>query len=286
MNVLEVIPINTNIAEINEVMGVYIHAFQNGNATSNAIKKYFKEIDNADITNTIPFSSSRKYAAIEINHSNSYYIGAYSFLFSIQDEIYQQVQKYALEGKRAIVVASKEGPLEDSISQLKCIGLILMEDELRPNIQNILSYFKENQVDIKIISGDQAETVSFLARLAKVSDSDKCVDLSTNNISYDDVRNTKIENQNLIGPLFYKKAVCEGYSKLFQQILSLLNVKSLVVSGCGRNVDDGHVWNQVKINGVWYNVDITAQNYTIYNNEDWNMFLREDKIFLQYICNT
>lgn len=99
-----------------------------------------------------------------------------------------------------------------------------------------------------------------------------------NNISYDDVRNTKIENQNLMGPLFYKKAVCEGYSKLFQQILSLLNVKSLVVSGCGRNVDDGHVWNQVEINGIWYNVDITAQNYAIYNNEDWNMFLREDKI--------
>lgn len=100
-----------------------------------------------------------------------------------------------------------------------------------------------------------------------------------NNISYDDdVRNTKIENQNLIGPLFYKKAVCEGYSKLFQQILSLLNVKSLVVSGCGRKVDGGHVWNQVEINGIWYNVDITAQNYAIYNNEDWNMFLREDKI--------
>ena len=100
-----------------------------------------------------------------------------------------------------------------------------------------------------------------------------------NNISYDDdVRNTKIENQNLIGPLFYKKAVCEGYSKLFQQILSLLNVKYLVVSGCGRKVDGGHVWNQVEINGIWYNVDITAQNYAIYNNEDWNMFLREDKI--------
>lgn len=101
-----------------------------------------------------------------------------------------------------------------------------------------------------------------------------------NNISYDDdgVKNTKIENQNLIGPLFYKKAVCEGYSKLFQQILSLLNVKSLVVSGCGRKVDGGHVWNQVEINGVWYNADVTAQSYAIYNNEDWNMFLREDKM--------
>lgn len=101
-----------------------------------------------------------------------------------------------------------------------------------------------------------------------------------NNISYDDdgVRNTKIENQNLIGPLFYKKAVCEGYSKLFQQILSILNIKSLVVSGGGRKVDGGHVWNQVEINGVWYNADVTAQSYAVHNNENWNMFLREDKI--------
>ena len=101
-----------------------------------------------------------------------------------------------------------------------------------------------------------------------------------NNIFYDDdgIKNTKIENQNLIGPLFYKKAVCEGYSKLFQQILSILNIKSLVVSGCGRKVDDGHVWNQVEINGVWYNADVTTQNYAIHNNENWNMFLIEDKI--------
>ncbi len=101
-----------------------------------------------------------------------------------------------------------------------------------------------------------------------------------NNIFYDDdgIKNTKIENQNLIGPLFYKKAVCEGYSKLFQQILSILNIKSLVVSGCGKKVDDGHVWNQVEINGVWYNADVTAQNYAIHNNENWNMFLIEDKI--------
>ena len=75
-----------------------------------------------------------------------------------------------------------------------------------------------------------------------------------------------------------KKAVCEGYSKLFQQILSILNIKSLVVSGGGRKVDGGHVWNQVEINGVWYNADVTAQSYAVHNNENWNMFLREDKI--------
>lgn len=101
-----------------------------------------------------------------------------------------------------------------------------------------------------------------------------------NNIFYDNdgVKETKIENQNLIGPLFYKKSVCEGYSKLFQQVLSLLNVKSLIVSGGPGKVNGGHVWNQVEINGVWYNADVTAQSYAIHNNENWNMFLVEDKM--------
>lgn len=99
------------------------------------------------------------------------------------------------------------------------------------------------------------------------------------NISYDEEKfeNTKIENQNLIGPLFHHKAVCEGYSKLFKQVLSLLEIESIIVSGGGTKEDGGHVWNQVKIENKWYNADVTAQNYSICNNENRNMFLVSDK---------
>ena len=99
------------------------------------------------------------------------------------------------------------------------------------------------------------------------------------NISYDEegIENTKIENQNLIGPLFHHKAVCEGYSKLFKQVLSLLEIESIIVSGGGTKEDGGHVWNQVKIENKWYNADVTAQNYSICNNENCNMFLVSNK---------
>ena len=104
-------------------------------------------------------------------------------------------------------------------------------------------------------------------------------DYIANNVLYDDngVLNTNVESQNLIGPLFNKKSVCEGYSKLFKQILSLLGIESIIVSGGGSKADGGHVWNQVKINNVWYNADVTAQSYSIHNNENFNMFLVSDK---------
>ena len=105
------------------------------------------------------------------------------------------------------------------------------------------------------------------------------------NIYYDDngIQTTKITNQNLIGPIFYKKCVCEGYSKLLWQVCSLMNIEAIVVSGGGSKETDGHIWNQVYINGVWYNADLTATSYAIHHKENWNLFLVSDDK-LKYKC--
>lgn len=99
------------------------------------------------------------------------------------------------------------------------------------------------------------------------------------NIYYanDGVENTKSENQNLIGPLFNNKCVCEGYSKLLDQVCSLLNIESIIVSGGGSKEDGGHIWNQVCINDIWYNADVTAASWSIHNNENWNLCLVSDE---------
>jgi hypothetical protein len=109
-------------------------------------------------------------------------------------------------------------------------------------------------------------------------------ELSTN-IYYDDkgVTETKIENQNLIGPLFNGKCVCEGYSKLLDQICSLICIDSIVVSGGGSKENGGHIWNQVCIKDKWYNADMTAQSWAIHNNEDYNLCLVSDDS-LRYTC--
>lgn len=165
--------------------------------------------------------------------------------------------------------------------------LDILSKQYNINIDNQLELEKNNEV-----TNDIYDIETYIKMLDKIDDIiNKCksddviktinniFDYIANNVSYDDtgVLNTNIESQNLIGPLFNNKSVCEGYSKLFKQILSLLGIESIIVSGGGSKADGGHVWNQVKINDTWYNVDVTAQSYAIHNNENFNMFLVCDK---------
>lgn len=93
----------------------------------------------------------------------------------------------------------------------------------------------------------------------------------------DGVANNKIENQTLIGGLFNNKCVCEGYCKILQQLLSLVNIESSVVGGNGPKESGGHLWNQVKIDDIWYNVDVTYDSYLYHNNKEMMKCLVSDK---------
>ena len=115
----------------------------------------------------------------------------------------------------------------------------------------------------------------------------KIFDYILKNVSYDDngVTTTKIENQNLIGPVFNKKSVCEGYSKYLEQMLSLIGIKSIIVQGGGNKKDGGHVWNQVLIDNKWYNADVTAASYAFHHNEKIKTCLVKDDL-IKYRTNT
>lgn len=108
-----------------------------------------------------------------------------------------------------------------------------------------------------------------------------------NEVYYDDqgVMETKIDNQNLKNAVFNKKSVCEGYSKLLEQMLSLIGIDSKIVQGGGKKEDGGHVWNQVNIDGKWYNADVTLASYSIHNNEEIKTCLVKDSSLL-YKTNT
>jgi len=115
-----------------------------------------------------------------------------------------------------------------------------------------------------------------------------------NNVLYDDdgVKETKITNQNLIGPVLCNVGVCEGYSKFLQQMLSLIGVKSIVVQGGGAKEEGGHVWNQIMLNNKWYNADVTVASYDIRHGKKVSTYLVKDSNLLyktytsiSYKCN-
>ena len=80
-------------------------------------------------------------------------------------------------------------------------------------------------------------------------------------------------NQNILSVVENGRTVCQGYTKMMQLILKRMDIFCTLVNGraCGRNgVPDseelkdsenaewgGHVWNIVKCDGMYYNLDVT-----------------------------
>lgn len=57
------------------------------------------------------------------------------------------------------------------------------------------------------------------------------------------------------GPLVYGKALCEGYSKAFMYLCQSVGIECICVAGNANG--EGHMWNMLKLDGEWYNMDVT-----------------------------
>ncbi len=122
--------------------------------------------------NTIePFSSARKWSAFEFDDHGWFFLGAPDVLLSAADPARSVVVERSTAGKRLIALAtSVDGPDGDSIpSALETLAIIELEDEIRPDAEDTLRYFADQDVTIKVISGDNPETVAAIAERAGVT---------------------------------------------------------------------------------------------------------------------
>ena len=140
------------------------------NATSTALKSKLAEMAKFEptepITETIPFSSDRKYSGVKTK-KHTYLMGALEFI--TKDKTQLKLVKDMPSNYRIISV------IEDG----HLLGFALLEDELRHDAKEIINYFYKNDVDVKIISGDNLKTVQTIAEQTGVRSSDQAVDLST-----------------------------------------------------------------------------------------------------------
>lgn len=72
------------------------------------------------------------------------------------------------------------------------------------------------------------------------------------------------------GSLVNGKAVCEGYAKGFKAVMDRLNIPCVCVSGYSvkESGSDAHMWNTVKLDGNWYNIDVTWNATSGQNNQE------------------
>ena len=143
------------------------------NATTSALnKKFLKTAKNratseiGKITDIISFSSERKCSGVKTKNAE-YLLGAIEFITD-DKELIKRV-KQASEGYRTLAIVKNSKTL---------LGFIRLEDEIRPTASKIINYFYNNDIAVKIISGDDVEAVTKIATKVGVKDL-RAVDLSS-----------------------------------------------------------------------------------------------------------
>lgn len=162
------------------IMKSYNWAINENNFTGVALKEKFGIKNVFDSTEVIPFNSVNKYSATSLEKIGTICVGAYGYVPLIDNEIIKdKVEEYSKMGYRVLVVGhSKEGIKNQKLpAKMACLGLIVIQDHIRKNAKEILGWFGNNDVDIKVISGDNPLTVSEVAKVVGLKNADKYISL-------------------------------------------------------------------------------------------------------------
>ena len=178
---LDYIPINDSDTNMKNILSNIAKFSEDGNSTINAIKDYFKDITNEFIpVKKYAFSSKNKWSAITFENQGSYIIGAPEFILKNNFKKYENTINKYTKDYRVLVLAHTQSKIEKENLPLDTdiIGLLLITDKIRKEAKDTLEYFYKQDVNIKIISGDNPITVSKIAKQVGVKNYDKYIDMS------------------------------------------------------------------------------------------------------------
>ena len=184
MTVEDVVIVDERLTEeeITHLMADYVFAQQADNATMVALKKYFKGSSFREASGTLPFTSSNKYGAVTFKDGGNFVLGAPDVVLKQKfDMIKERVEEYSAKGCRVLLLASCDNnpltpPLTGDITPL---ALILLANKIRDTAPDTFRYFAENDVDVKVISGDSAMAVSEVAKRAGIKNAEQYIDART-----------------------------------------------------------------------------------------------------------
>ena len=156
---------------IDDILGSMLASLNDNNQTSIALYERFGHSTALQPIATLPFSSARKLSAVTFVGAGTFVLGAPEFVLKpMPVRIDKIVKQYAQMGLRVLVVAQASGQIQgDKVpAGLKAIAIITLSDNIRPDAINTIKWFKENEVEVKVISGDNPVTVSEVARRAGI----------------------------------------------------------------------------------------------------------------------
>ena len=185
MEVQDVIETDAYDAETMEPLSVLIGDFaaamDEDNITMRAVKMHFKTGSGKKPLSKCGFSSTVKYSSVTFE-DGEYVLGAPEMVLKERYETYEaQFKELTENGARVLAFGIYDGecggkPLEQGIVPL---GFLRIVNPIRESAKETFSYFAEQGVDVKVISGDNPLTVSRVAAQAGICNADRYTDAST-----------------------------------------------------------------------------------------------------------
>ena len=139
----------------------------NANGTMRAIAVALSAPTDWTRTHTIAFNSDRKWSAASFADRGSYVLGAPDVLLLADDPLREQALVKAKTGLRVVMLGHSQAALDghqELPPDLRSLALVSLTEQVRPDAKDTLDYFASQGVDVKIISGDNPQTVGAIAR--------------------------------------------------------------------------------------------------------------------------
>ena len=216
--------------DLEQLMGRMVSALGDENETFQALRQHYKRNQSTNTKLVLPFSSERKFSGVVFEGEGTYLMGAYQFIFPQADPaVLEKIAEYASQGLRVLTVAHSPNDMTDYTlaEDFEIVGFVFMTDVVRKNAPDILGYFEEQGVDLKVISGDDPVTVAAIAARAGLKDADKYIDATT--IHTDEEMEDAILKYSVFGRVTPKQK---------QQMVRLLKQNGRTVAMTGDGVND------------------------------------------------
>ncbi|MEU5423876.1 cation-translocating P-type ATPase [Streptomyces sp. NPDC001407] len=166
---LRVLLKNADEAYVRQVLGALGESDPRPNASLKAIIDAYPDGSGWRCTESLPFSSARKYSGAALNgpdtESSNWLLGAPDVLLPDGHPSLSEIEQLNAQGMRVLLLARAQRELDDPrvVEDVSPTALVVLEQRLRPDAGDTLRYFAQQDVSAKVISGDNAVSVGAVA---------------------------------------------------------------------------------------------------------------------------
>ncbi|GAB4587467.1 cation-translocating P-type ATPase [Nocardia sp. IFM 10818] len=167
--------------ELRQVLAAMAANDPRPNASVAAIAEALPDSPGWRVSGVAPFSSAKKWSGFSFGEHGNWLLGAPDVLLDPDSETAAVAQEIGAKGLRVLLLARSDRPVDaaDAPGQVAPAALVVLEQRIRPDAKGTLEYFASQNVNTKVISGDNAVSVGAVAASLGLPGGDDPVDART-----------------------------------------------------------------------------------------------------------